>query len=82
MAPHRYLTADSASSIFHLKWEQSRPKFHNLAAAHKQAINHLPGHEVLSDKGNLLTQLKRHCEKNEELMYKIVPASFVLDFST
>jgi hypothetical protein len=41
----------------------------------------LPNHEAISDKGNLLLNLKEYCEKQQEYMYRIVPVSFYFDFS-
>ena len=59
-----------------------RPKFHNATAPHRQVINHLPNHEVLSDKNKLLEVLKSYCDKNNEPLFRILPASFSLDFSS
>ena len=55
-----------ASSIFHFRWEQTRPKYYNSQSVNKQILNHLPNHEAISDKCSLVKNLKVFCEKNEE----------------
>ena len=82
MAALQYTLTHLANSIYHFRWEQARPKYQNTHAPHRQALNHLPGHEHISDKANLLISIKNYCEKNEEHMYRVVPVSFVFDFGS
>ena len=69
-----------ASSLYHFRWEQVRPKYLNSNSIHRQLVNHLPNHEAISDKAGLTRNLRSHCFKNDIEMFKMLPVCFELNF--
>jgi hypothetical protein len=44
-------------------------------------VNHFPNHFDLSDKCNLISNLKAHCENRKMHLFDITPLTFVVDLS-
>lgn len=54
------------SSLYHFRWEQVRPKYHYPIKIQKQVENHVPNHEIVSDKLKLVNCLRAYYEKVEK----------------
>ena len=79
MDPNKYISLDVDSSLFHFRWEQTRPKYQSNSI-YKQLVNHLPNHEAISDKVGLTKHLKHYCLKYDEEMFRIIPVCFEFNF--
>jgi len=70
-----WIEVPNISTIYNFKWQPFSDgiRFDELQTKGKlrQSVNHLKWHSCISDKSNLFTTLKRHCEINKTNVFDI-----------
>ncbi len=77
----------SYDSLFNFKWYPTSYglKYDQISTyGLKQLVNHIEGHETLTTKDQLFTNLKSFCEKNSLNLnvFDLVPLTYILDFKS
>ena len=74
-----------STGLFNFKWKPtSHYIFYERLSKHgfKQLVNHIEGHQALTTKDELFFNLKAHCERRQQNVFKYLPFTMAVDFNS